>query len=236
MSIPGYNLFRKDRPIRRGGGVCIYLTESIRADHQTVIENDNFECLWLWLRPNRLPRPLCLIALCVVYHPPGLSQDDHQCLKKYLTYTIDLLRNRYPNCGIILLGDFNDWKISLLLAIHNLKQVVKAPTRGTSILDLILTNLSSYFSTPQLLPPLGSSDHNVLRWVPSTETSYRPSGTKFIKHSIRRFPQSSINAFGKWASTFECFGKITADNTLDHLASCFSLQISQAIDHFFLLK
>jgi hypothetical protein len=80
-SIHDYNLFRKDRPNRRGGGVCIYL---FHANRQTDLENDNFECLWLWLRPPRLPRPLCGIAICAVYHPPGLPQDDHQLLKEYL--------------------------------------------------------------------------------------------------------------------------------------------------------
>ena len=102
--------------------------------------------------PPRLPRPLCGIAICAVYYPPCLPQDHHQSLKEYLSSTIDLLCNRYPNCDIILLGDFNDLEISLLSARHNLKQVVRAPTRGSSILDLIITNLLKYYQTPQLLP------------------------------------------------------------------------------------
>jgi hypothetical protein len=50
-SIHGYNLFRKNRPNRRGGGVCIYLSQLFHANHRTDLENNNFECLWLWLRP-----------------------------------------------------------------------------------------------------------------------------------------------------------------------------------------
>ena len=112
----------------------------------------------------RLPRPLCGIAICTVYHPPGLPQDDHQSLKEYLSSTANLC-NQHPNCGIILLGDFNDLEIFLLSGRHNLKQVVKEPTRGSSILDLI-TNLLKYYQTPQLLPPLGSSDHNIVLMGP----------------------------------------------------------------------
>jgi hypothetical protein len=99
--------------------------------------------------PPRLPRPLCGIAICAVYYPPGLPQDHHQSLKEYLSSTIDMWST---NCDIILLGGFNDLEISLLSARHNLKQVVKAPTRGSSILDLIITNLLKYYQTPQLLP------------------------------------------------------------------------------------
>jgi hypothetical protein len=152
--------------------VCIYLSELFHANLRTDLENDNFECLWLWLRPLvYLSRPLCGIAICAVCHPSGLPQDDHQSLKEYLSSTIDLLCNRYPNCGIILLGDFNNLEISHLSARHNLKQVVKAPTRGSSILDLIITNLLKYYQTPQLLPPLGSSDHNIILWAHSLHNS-----------------------------------------------------------------
>ena len=97
VSISGYNIFRRDRPYRRGGGVCVYLSEHIHAKRQTALESDNFECLWLWLRPTRLPRPLSGIAVCVVYHPPGLPEHEHYFLNEYLTNSADILRNQYPN-------------------------------------------------------------------------------------------------------------------------------------------
>ena len=49
--ITGYNLLCKDRPSRRGGRVYI------RPIRRTDLENDNLECLWLWLHPHCLPRP-----------------------------------------------------------------------------------------------------------------------------------------------------------------------------------
>ena len=213
--------------------MCIYLSELFHANHRTDLKNDNFECLWLWLRPPRLPRPLCGIAICDVYHPPGLPQDDHQSLKENLSSTIDSLRNRYPNCGIILLGDFNDLETSILSTRHNLKQVVKAPTRGSSILDLIISNLSKYYQTPQLLPPLGSSDHNIVLWATSSNHTSHCSEPKVIKYTTRRFPQFSIDAFGRWASTRKWFEEAAPDATVDDLASSFTLQLARAIDRFF---
>ena len=52
VSIRGYNIFRRDRPHRRGGGVCVHLSEHIHAKRRIDLESDNFECLWLWLRPH----------------------------------------------------------------------------------------------------------------------------------------------------------------------------------------
>ena len=86
-----------------------------------------------------LPRPLSGIAVCVVYHPPGLLEQEHCLLNEYFINNADILRNQYPNCELIFLGDFNDFQITNLLSRHNLKQLVLTPTRGLTILDLIIT-------------------------------------------------------------------------------------------------
>lgn len=71
LSISAFNLFRKDRVAGRGGGICFYLNNVIPCKQRLDLENPIFECLWLTLRPKRLPRPLSGITICVVYHPPG---------------------------------------------------------------------------------------------------------------------------------------------------------------------
>ena len=63
VSINGCNIFRKDRPSRRGGGICVYLPQGTYAKRKLDLEHENLECLWLWLRPTRLPRPLSGIAV-----------------------------------------------------------------------------------------------------------------------------------------------------------------------------
>ena len=144
--ISGYYLFHVGFPIHRGASVCIYLTESLCANHHTYIENDNFECLWLWLHPHRLPRPLYRIALyeCNIIHLVFLRMIINLWKNIRLAQLI-CCTTHTSNSGIILVfADFRDLEISLLLATHNLKQVVK------EIVDLIITNLSSYFSTPTI--------------------------------------------------------------------------------------
>ena len=153
------------------------------------LEHENLECLWLWLRPTRLPRPLSGIAVCIVYLPRGLPVENHRQFNEYLVLTIHSLRNQHPNCGLVLLGDFNDFDISNILSSHNLKQVVKVPTRGTAILDLIITNQLNMYEPPQVLAPLGSSDHNIVTWSPSLENTNSQECTKFVKRRIRRYPR-----------------------------------------------
>ena len=51
VSIRGYNLFRKDRSYRRGGRVCVYLSQDIPVKRMIDLESHHFECVWLCLRP-----------------------------------------------------------------------------------------------------------------------------------------------------------------------------------------
>ena len=184
--------------------ICVFISDDISAKRRPVIEDPNFECLWFSLRPTRLPRPLSCIMhmVCVVYHPPGLSAKDHQDLNDYLVSTIDTLRNQYPDCGIVLLGDFNNFNISNLLACHSLKQVVDQPTRGTSILDLIITNLFHLYEKSHVLAPLGTSDHNSVRWLPRVNLRSKNHSQGTAKRPVRLFPRHAVNAFGRWVSIY----------------------------------
>jgi hypothetical protein len=64
---------RKDRATGRGDGICVYIKSDIPCVRRLDLENNRFECLWLCLRPRRLPRPLSGNVICVVYHPPCRS-------------------------------------------------------------------------------------------------------------------------------------------------------------------
>ena len=84
----------------------------------------------------------------------------------YIVSFIDTIRSKHPDCGIVILGDFNHLNIQDLIISHNLKQVVTRPTRQDSILDYIITNLKSFYKTPDISAALGTPDHNVIMWIP----------------------------------------------------------------------
>ena len=103
-------------------------------------------------------------------------------LKEYLINTIDLIRNKHPVHGLVILGDLNDLEIRTLSTSQNLKQVVDQPTREPAILDPILTNLHDLYDRPDILAPLGSSDHNTVYWPPSVDsTSSHSTQVKSVK-------------------------------------------------------
>ena len=70
---------------------------------------------------------------------------------QYLYECLTIIESEFPNNGTILLGDFNKLKVSRIQNTFKLKQVVKFPTRGRNILDLILTDLDKFYDSPRKL-------------------------------------------------------------------------------------
>ena len=125
-------------------GVCAYINEHIPFKILSDLHDDNFESLWLYLRPKKLFLGFSCLAVCVIYHPP--SSDNNNL--EHLIPKLDIALSLYPNAGIFFIGDFNRCPISTVLRHFTLKQIVKVPSRGNSTLDLILTNMSALCNPP----------------------------------------------------------------------------------------
>ena len=207
------------------------MSQQISITRFLELEDLNLECMWLWARPPRLPRPLSAIAVCVVYNPPDKSVQEQRELCDYLVSSIDTIRSKYPDCGIVVLGDFNHLNIQDLVTSHNLKQVVTRPTRQDSILDYIITNLKSFYKTPNISAPLGTSDHNVIMWIP--KDIFNDNNNTCIKRTVRRYPQSGLNGFGLWSTRNKWFSGLGLNPSSDELASSFTNDMNTAFDHFF---
>ena len=123
-----------------------------------------------------------------------------------------------------------------MLANHNLKQVVTRPTRGNSILDLILTDFSEHYSGPIVSAHLGSSDHGSVHWNSLSINQLSSQRAKKKRISMRRFPQSAISAFGRWACSHRWFSDVEVDGdspSVDSLTDSFTKDLSSASDVYF---
>ena len=106
VGIGGYDVHRKGRSGRLSGGVAAFVSSSVPCKRLKNMEHPDFECLWLNLRPHRLPRSVTSIYFAVVYNPPNSPvQND-------LVSYVDSICGQYPDCGIVVLGDFNNLDIS----------------------------------------------------------------------------------------------------------------------------
>ena len=229
VDIKDYTLVRKDRRAdKRGGGVCAYIKSSIGFITIDELNDSPFECLWLYLRPNRLPRGFSCLIIGIIYHPP---QDDDAIFTEHLISSLDAALNKYPNAGIMMVGDFNRLNYRYINNHFNLRQTVKNPTRGDAILDLIFTNLFHHYNTPEILPGIGLSDHNSLIIRPLTRTHKTKAETTFR----RNVKPSMKSGFGRWLASTDWSFLETLSNCSEKLTA-FQSWLNFAIETFFPLQ
>ena len=106
--------------------------------------------------------------------------------------SIDNVIRRYPDCGVMLIGDFNKLNDSFIATHYRYKQVVNKATRQSAILDKIWTNMYELYDTPSIIEHLGKSDHNMVLWAPSCSPTYHPGslqqvGTRMMGHQEKVF-------------------------------------------------
>ena len=173
----GFTLVRKDRKSGVGGGCAIYVRQEISAKTRNDLSDPNFECLCLILRPKWLPRGVSRIAVASVYLPPSMDREHLESFHEYFYSCYDIISCESPDTGFIVAGDFNPCSNgfhSKYLSYYcgtDLKQVVKNPTRNLNLLDLIFTNICSYYDPPEVNVPLSTSDHNMVIWKAKEQQS-----------------------------------------------------------------
>ena len=153
INIPRFVAVRRDHlDDQRGGGLCTYINAELDFTELSDLSDPAFETQWFLPRPKRLPRGINSIMLGTVYHPP---QNNDLAMRNHLFQSLDSNLARFPNSGIILMGDFNKFNPGPLISSFDLKQIVKEPTRSTNILDKIYTSISMYYDDVKILPPIG---------------------------------------------------------------------------------
>jgi Endonuclease-reverse transcriptase len=166
LSIAGYQMFRRDRVDKMGGGVLLYILNNIEAKERAISKINNFKeflCCDLMLAESKLTLLLC-------YRPPNSTSVMDTGLFKLL---------REVSKGKVIMGDLNyaniDWKEHCargsgkrFMKVVNdcfLDQMVCEPTRGNRILDVILTSDRHLFESVRVTEGLGDSDHEAVNCI-----------------------------------------------------------------------
>ena len=165
--ISGYDMYESNRKGRKGGGVVIYVKDSITCYRKSDIKvNDNTESVWVEISNSRKK-----IILGAIYRSPKLSRADSR-------YLWEEIRKATDNNPSIVVGDFNlpriDWDNQIgdaeseefldVVQDNFLHQYIREPTRGSNILDLVLSNTDNIISDVEIGGQLGNTDHDEIRF------------------------------------------------------------------------
>ena len=96
---------RKDRSdSRQGGGVIIYVSQSLIFKRREDLEQNMIESIWLEINCNQLK-----LLICLLYKPPKVLSRDH-----WETFEISLDKAFDDNLPTVIGGDFNVFTVFLL--------------------------------------------------------------------------------------------------------------------------
>lgn len=190
INIANYTVFRADRKIRKNGGVITYVKSEVAATTEKLVEYSNGTVEMLALKLTNLN-----LILITVYRPPNTTQEEFQPI---IDKTRDILLNLpAPDTEVIIVGDFNfpsvnwtDMKISggtaeerqqatalkRLNESFYLSQIIREPTRGNNILDLVITNSFSLIHSYHTINTI-MSDHKLI-YVHTNINSLHPINTQ----------------------------------------------------------
>ena len=177
LEFEGLKYFSTTRPKgKRGGGAAIIVnTRKFSVEKLNVQIPPKLEIIWVLAKPKSETAEFKKIILCSFYSPPRSRLRNR--LKDHIVGTLQKLTTQFEKCAIYVGGDKNKMDISSILNSGlKLKQLVRSFTRKLEILDVLMTNMFAYYSTPVIIPPVQPdvpgqgvpSDHSVPLCVPHT--------------------------------------------------------------------
>ena len=143
VNIPNYDIIRNDRN-RNGGGVCIYVGNTISYRNLSHTIPDNLEAVVVEIRkPNSRP-----FIVSTIYRPPNSTVDIFGKIGYFIS-KFDCEHNEFYllgdlNCNMLDTSSHVTKKLNLLLESYQLYQMINQPTRVTqftsSLLDICVTS------------------------------------------------------------------------------------------------
>ena len=184
VGISVYSILRRDRHVIEHGGVCLYIKDGYRDFKSLNALNccEEHELFRVYLRPKRLPRGFSCIVAAVVYHPTPSPANDN-CILEHLLSSLTLAESMYPNCALVVCGDFNRLDTKLFQYHYGL--------------DLILTNLHNHFQDPITFPLFGLSDHNTVLVCSKIREEKSKTSTIVFKRDLRNSRKAELGRFLK---------------------------------------
>ena len=233
VTVPGFQTVRADRDTtatgkKKGGGLAVLVNNRwCNPGHVSVKErvcNADIELVAVGLRPFYLQREFSSVIAITVYIP--LSGKPEAACDVIHTVTA-ALQTKHPSAFIIITGDFNH--VSLSSTLPTFYQFVTCTTRDNKTLDLLYANVKNAYSSTAL-PPLGRSDHNLVRLSPS----YKPVVQQHpvTVRTVRKWSPEAMETLRgaleatDWDALYEPHGE-----DIDGITDCVSEYIGFCIDN-----
>ena len=139
LQLDGLKYISTPRPSKRGGGAAIVANlAQFSLEKIDILIPDKLEVVWGLVKPRTNVATHIREIIAVAFYCPPKSRKKSK-LMDHLVLTCQSLLTKYPNAGLVIGGDKNEWKIGPLIAsLPRLKQIVSLAT--CNLKTLLATN------------------------------------------------------------------------------------------------
>ena len=233
------------RSNRKPGGGCAILYDKNRLTriYSEIFIPENIEATCLVLKPihnkkDTLSNIKHILVGSIYVSPKSRFKSE---TIDHIIETIHTMRAKFNNeIKFLIGGDFNRLDVSDILESYGaLRQVCSVPTRKQATLDILITDLHTYYHPPTTLPPLQvdsdktgkDSDHDVVLFAPISNQQYKVTRRyKVIK--TRPIPESQVYKFENELGHFE-WDTLLAEKSPDEQAEHFHDFLRRKLDQYF---
>ena len=228
FNLPGYSIFSCERENRMGGGVILYVHNSLQPSLVKTDEVPNVNTLFVEVR-SECGKTRLIIGL--VYRPPGQPLENDNKL-------YDLMLETSNRCETVIMGDFNlpvsKWGDPLNshtgrdlytnLQECDFYQCVNKPTRENNILDLIFTTTENLISEVNIGPVFSGSDHRLITFRMKIEASKM----KASKEKVPDFRRANFNRLRTILNNSN-WNKVSRESDIDKAWEAFTTELNNAV-------
>lgn len=197
VKISNYEIIRKDRN-RFGGGVCMYVRNSINYVNKSSMVTSETEAICLEIRKSQ-SKPFTIISC---YRPPNYEA---KVFFKNLEQIVNGLE--FGNNELYILGDLNcnmlltdgsapNAQLNALCELYQLEQLIKDPTRITmntrTLIDIVLTNKPQRIISSGVIH-LSISDHSLVYAIRTISVTHKTTHTITEIRNFKNFNVESFN-------------------------------------------
>ena len=186
LNLPDYNIWRKDRQNKSGGGVMMLTRKDLLIKEMQFNTFENVELLSVEVGTKE-----GAVTVAALYMPPKTRAWNDNEYSELVSNTVRSIRSMLQivedkSKDVVLVGDFNssndwmnlevrgtehqwNWELMELAQDFLLTQHIRSCTRARgrdqpSLLDLLFTRQENQIENIDYEPPLGKSDHVVIKW------------------------------------------------------------------------
>ena len=188
-SLKGFHMPVLRNRTRKGGGVAIYVRNTLPFSQIECLESNTFETIWVKIKVSKVT-----LLLCSAYLPPSTTGDKQD---EFLDYLSDSLLEAQRFCPDLtaFVGDLNagncwlptdaanhspitpfEMKLKTTSETLNLTQLIHSPTRiqnnTHNLRDLAFVSQPSLITATHVAPPFSNIDHLPLIISLSLQTKF----------------------------------------------------------------